>query len=93
MPWAKEYLDITLKTVRRPPEAKGFVVLPRRWAVEHGWAWITRARRHCRERERLPEVSEALIMWAAITSRPGELNGPSCRRACRRAMGQAIMLV
>jgi transposase len=36
--WAKKYLDITIKTVRRPPDTKGFVVLPRRWAVEHGWA-------------------------------------------------------
>lgn len=35
--WAKKYLDITIKTVRRPPDAKGFVVLPRRWAVERGW--------------------------------------------------------
>ncbi|MGW2724017.1 hypothetical protein [Streptomyces sp. NPDC001492] len=29
--WAKKYLDITIKTGRRPPDAKGFVVLPRRW--------------------------------------------------------------
>ncbi|MBT2423791.1 transposase [Streptomyces sp. ISL-22] len=29
--WAKKYFDITIKTVRRPPDAKGFVVLPRRW--------------------------------------------------------------
>jgi hypothetical protein len=26
-----------------------------------------RARRHCRDHERLPEMSEALITWAAIT--------------------------
>jgi hypothetical protein len=29
--WAKTYLDITVKTVRRPPDAKGFA---RRWVVE-----------------------------------------------------------
>ncbi|AZQ40043.1 hypothetical protein EJ357_47195 [Streptomyces cyaneochromogenes] len=63
IPWAKKYLDITLKTVRRPPEAKGFVVLPRRWTVERGWSWIMRARRHCRDHERLPEMSESLITW------------------------------
>jgi transposase len=34
IPWAKKYLDITIKRVRRPPDAKGFVVLPRRWVVE-----------------------------------------------------------
>lgn len=54
-PWAKTYLDITIETVRRPPEAKGFVVLPRRWVVERSWSWIMRARRHCRDHERLPE--------------------------------------
>ena len=26
-----------------------------------------RARRHCRDYERLPEMSESLITWAAIT--------------------------
>ncbi|KUM84407.1 hypothetical protein AQI94_31490 [Streptomyces pseudovenezuelae] len=33
---AKRYLDITMKTVRRPPDVRGFVVFPRRWAVEQG---------------------------------------------------------
>ena len=80
--WAKTYLDITIKTVRRPPDAKGFVVRPRRWVVERSWSWIMRDRRHCRDHERLPEMSESLIMWAAITlmtrrlarrtARPGE---------------------
>jgi transposase len=35
--WAKKYLDITIKTVRRPPDAKGFVILARRWVVERSW--------------------------------------------------------
>lgn len=65
--WAKTYLDITTKTVKRPPDAKGFVVLPRRWVVERSWSWIMRARRHCRDHERLPEMSESLITWAAVT--------------------------
>jgi transposase len=63
IPWAKKYLDITVKTVRRPPQANGFIVLPRRWAVERSWSWIMRSRRHCRDHERLPEMSEALITW------------------------------
>ncbi|AZQ32156.1 hypothetical protein EJ357_00575 [Streptomyces cyaneochromogenes] len=65
--WATTYLDITIKTVRRPPDAKGFVVLPRRWVVERSWSWIMRARRHCRDHERRPEMSESLITWAAVT--------------------------
>lgn len=43
------------------------MVLTRRWVVEPSWSWIMRARRHCRGHERLPEMSESLITWAAIT--------------------------
>lgn len=32
--WAKTYLNLTIKTVSRPKDASGFVVLPRRWVVE-----------------------------------------------------------
>ncbi|MEU7162430.1 transposase [Streptomyces chrestomyceticus] len=60
VPWAKRYLDITVKTVRRPPGIRGFVILPRRWTVERSWSWILRARRHCRDHERLPEISGCL---------------------------------
>ncbi len=66
--WAKTRLDLTIKTVRRPPEAAGFVVLPRlSWVVERSLSWIMRARRHCRDHERLPQVSETLLTWASIT--------------------------
>lgn len=65
--WAKKYLNLTIKTVRRPPDTSGFVVLPRRWVVERSFAWIMHARRHARDYERLPQHSEALITWAAIT--------------------------
>jgi transposase len=47
--WAKTYLNLTIKTVRRPPGVKGFVVLPRRWVVERSLSWMMRARRHCRD--------------------------------------------
>jgi hypothetical protein len=41
--WAKTYLNLTIKTVSRPKDASGFVVLPRRSVVErsHAWAAIT----------------------------------------------------
>lgn len=86
--WAKKYLDVTIKTVRRPPDAKGFVVLPRRWVVERSRSWIMRARRHCRDHERLPEMSESLMTWAAITlmtpaspaAKPGPPNGATSPR-------------
>ena len=82
--WAKKYLDITIKTVRRPPDAKGFVILPRRWVVERSWSWIMRARRHCRDHERLPEMSESLITWAAITLMTRRLTRRTARPAERR---------
>jgi transposase len=78
--WSKERLDIKIKTVRRAPEAKGFVVLPRRWAVERSLSWIMRARRHCRDHERLPQVSESLITWTSLT--------PMTRRLTRKTAQQ-----
>lgn len=65
--WAKKYLRLTVKTVSRPKDAKGFVVLPRRWVVERTHAWVMHARRHARDYERLVQHSESLITWAAIT--------------------------
>lgn len=43
------------------------VVLPRRWIVERGLAWMMNARRHARNYGRLVQHSETLITWAAIT--------------------------
>ncbi|MEV7905868.1 IS5 family transposase [Streptomyces anulatus] len=65
--WAKKYLSLTIKTVSRPKDASGFIVLPRRWVVERTWAWMMHARRHARDYERLVQHSETLITWAAIT--------------------------
>lgn len=50
--WAKTYLRLTLKTVSRPKDASGFVVLPCRWFVERTLAWMMHARRHARDYER-----------------------------------------
>lgn len=36
--WATTCLNLTIKTVSRPKDASGFVVLPRRWAVERSHA-------------------------------------------------------
>jgi transposase len=65
--WAKKNLNLTIKTVSRPKNADGFVILPRRWVVERTWGWIMRARRHARDYERLVQHSETLITWATIT--------------------------
>lgn len=65
--WAKSFLHLTIKTVSRPKDAKGFVVLPRRWVVERSLAWLLHARRNVRDYETRPEHSEAMLTLAAIT--------------------------
>ncbi|MFF4085244.1 IS5 family transposase [Streptomyces sp. NPDC001777] len=65
--WAKKHLNLTIKTISRPKDTTGFVVLPRRWVVERSLAWMMNARRHARDYERLIQHSETLITWAAIT--------------------------
>lgn len=81
--WAKTQLDLTIKTVRRLPNTSGFVVLPRRWVVERSLSWIMRARRHCRDHERLPQVSETLITWASITLMTRRLTRKPARKSAR----------
>jgi transposase len=65
--WAADFLNLTLTIVSRPPTARGFVVVPRRWVVERTLSWIMRARRNARDYERLPQHSEAHLTWAAIS--------------------------
>lgn len=67
MTWAKKRLNLTIKTVARPKDTSGFVLLPRRWVVERPLAWMMNARRHARDYERLVQHSETLNPWAAIT--------------------------
>ena len=50
----------------RPVAAKGFVVLPKRWIVERTFAWLARYRRHSRDYEHNPEISEAMILISMI---------------------------
>ncbi|MER7439152.1 IS5 family transposase [Pseudonocardia alni] len=66
--WATSILRTTVEVVRKPPEQRGFAVLPRRWAVERTLAWLTAHRRLARDYERDPAVSEAMIRWAAINT-------------------------
>lgn len=63
--WAEAELGYPLEVVARPPGAKGFAVLPRRWVVERSFAWIGRYRRLSKDYEALTATSEAMI-WAAV---------------------------
>lgn len=51
---------IDLVVVKLPEAKKGFVLLPKRWVVEHSFAWAARFRRLARDYERLPETLAGL---------------------------------
>ena len=55
-----------LEVVRRPADAKGFVLLPKRWAVERTFAWLGRARRLSRDYEWHTTSSEGMIRIRGI---------------------------
>lgn len=47
---------IRLEVVKLPTAKRGFVLLPRRWVVERGFAWMARFRRLARDYERLSQT-------------------------------------
>jgi transposase len=55
-----------VEIVKRSDQAKGFVVLPRRWAVERTLAWLNRCRRLAKDRESLNHKAQAFLMMASI---------------------------
>jgi transposase len=83
--WADTILRTTLHIVRKPADQRGFAVIPRRWAVERTFAWLTAHRRLARDYERHPAMSEAMIRWAAINTITRRLarGGPATRQQRR----------
>lgn len=55
-----------LEIVKRSDQAKGFVVLPKRWRVERTLSWLTRCRRLVRHYEQYLRTSVAFIRLAMI---------------------------
>jgi putative transposase len=64
--WTAEACGWRLEVVSRPPDARGFVVVPRRWAVERTFAWLSRNRRLSKDYEELAETTEAWVYLAMI---------------------------
>ena len=56
-----------LEVVRRPPDAKGFLPLPKRWLAERSIAWLNRSRRLSKDYERRTTSSETMIRLSAIS--------------------------
>ena len=64
--FVQEQFGWTLEIVRRPKEAKGFMLLPRRWVVERTFGWFGRYRRLARDFEHTISSSEAMTYLASI---------------------------
>lgn len=54
------------EVVSRPRDAKGFVLLPKRWVAERTFSWHDRYRRHSKDYERRTDSSEAMVKVSAI---------------------------
>jgi transposase len=63
----KEVLaPVNVEIVKRSDQAKGFVVLPKRWVVERTFAWLNRCRRLAKDWECLNRKARAYVLLASI---------------------------
>jgi putative transposase len=64
--WCREPFQIVLEIVLPPAQQHTFVLLPRRWVVEHTFAWLDMYRRLSKDYEVNPRRSEGMIYIASI---------------------------
>lgn len=65
--WTKRNSPWKLEIVKRPQDAKGFKLLPKRWIVERTFGWLNRCRLLSKEYEATLESSEADIQIVMIS--------------------------
>lgn len=58
--------SLNVEIVKRTDQAKGFVVLPKRWVVERTFAWLNRCRRLAKDWECLNRKARAYLLLASI---------------------------
>ena len=58
--------QVQVEIVKRSDQAKGFVVLPKRWVVERTLAWLNRCRRLGKDWENLNRKAWAFLLMASI---------------------------
>jgi transposase len=63
---AKILKSVNIEIVKRSDQAKGFVVLPKRWIVERTFAWLGRCRRLARDWENFNTRALAFLRLASI---------------------------
>ena len=64
--WVRTECGWELVITKRSDQAKGFVVVPKRWVVERTFGWLGRYRRLSKDYEKFPDTSEAMIRMAMI---------------------------
>jgi len=58
--------QVNVEIVKRSDQAKGFVLLPKRWVVERTFGWFGRCRRLARDWECLNRRARAFLLLASI---------------------------
>jgi len=58
--------QLSVEIVKRSDQAKGFVVIPRRWLVERTLAWLNRCRQLAKDFETLTRMATAFLKLASI---------------------------
>ena len=58
--------ELNVEIVKRSDQAKGFVVLPKRWIVERTFAWLGRCRRLAKDWENFNAKALAFLRLASI---------------------------
>ncbi len=64
--WFQTLYAWIVEIVQRPPQQRGFQVLPKRWIVERTFAWFDPYRRLSKDYEYYTSSSEAMIYLASI---------------------------
>src|ERR671915_298411 len=64
--WLRPRPRLRLEIIKRSDQAKGFVLLPKRWVVERTFGWFGKYRRLSKDYEYLTSSSEAMIYVAMI---------------------------
>lgn len=58
--------QVDVEIVKRSDQARGFIVLPKRWVVERTFAWLNRCRRLAKDWENLNRQALAFLRLASI---------------------------